>query len=468
MMYIESIESALLWFFLIYMLLTAGSYLSLNAIAFNTLLRYMHTKRDDDDESLMTGHEPPITIIIPAYNEEQTIVSSIRSLLQLYYPEYELVIVVDGATDGTLDVLIREFKLEPFPESRNNLLETKPIRQVYKSTVKDNLRVIHKDNGGKADSLNAGINISRYPYFCCVDADSILERFSLLRAIQPFMDEPETIACGGTIRIANGCVVRNGHLVSKGLPTNLLALFQLIEYLRSFLFGRIGWSRLNALLIISGAFGVFRKKAVIDAGGYNSATVGEDMELIVRMHRYHAQKRIPYRISFIPDPICWTEVPESMKIFASQRVRWHRGLSESLWLNRELLFMKHSGKTGFLAFPFFILFEWMSPFIELAGYLFTVYLVATGKLGLEIALIFFLFAMFLSVLLSTTSMLLDEITFRGISKLKYIPVLFACSFLECLGYRQINTYYRIKGTYKWLMGRKQEWGKMTRKGGWQK
>jgi cellulose synthase/poly-beta-1,6-N-acetylglucosamine synthase-like glycosyltransferase len=465
---INLLESALLWLFFIYMLFTTGGYLLLNFIAFDTLLKYMHFKRNDDNEALMTGHEPPISIIVPAYNEGRTIVSSVRSMLQLYYPEYELVIVIDGATDDTLAVLVDEFKLQPFPEAYRNTIATKPVTQILISTIKDNLRVIVKENGGKADSLNAGINASRYPFFCCVDADSILERFSLLRAIQPFLENPETVACGGTIRIANGCIVRSGHLVKKGIPTNLLALFQLLEYLRSFLFGRIGWARLNALLIISGAFGVFQKKAVINAGGYNSATVGEDMELIVRLHRYHVDRELPYHIAFIPDPICWTEVPENLRVFSSQRVRWHRGLSESLWLNRKLLFRKKSGVSGFIAYPFFILFEWLSPFIEIFGYVFTAWLIMSGKISYDIALIFLMFAVFLSVMLSTTAIFLDEITFRGISRLKYIPVLFLCAFLECFGYRQINAWYRIKGAIKWLLGHKQDWGRMTRKGSWQK
>lgn len=461
------IESLILWAFLIYMLATTIVYLLLNGIAFNTLTNYMEIKRDDNEELKLTGSEPPISILIPAYNEAQTIVGSIRSLLQLYYAEYELVIINDGSTDNTLDVLIDEFELIPFPQAYNEQLPAKSVRQVYLSRGRNNLRVVDKENGGKADALNVGLNISRYPLFCCVDADSILERNTLYRAVQPFIDDPEVIACGGTVRIANGCTVRNGHLVKKGIPNNLLALFQLIEYLRGFLYGRIGWARLDALLIISGAFGVMRKDRVIEAGGYNPITVGEDMELIVRLHRRLSAMNIPYRIAFIPDPICWTEAPESLRVFASQRVRWHRGLSESLWLNRKLIFARNSGLSGWLAFPFFVLFEWFSPFIESAGYLFTLYLAVTGKLNLEVAAIFLAFAVLLSVLLSTVALLLDEITFKGIERLKYLPVLFLYSFLECFGYRQLNAWCRIKGAYKWLTGSKADWGRMVRTGSWQ-
>jgi len=466
---VNFIESLILWALFLYMLVTTLIYLLLNGIAFNTLMNYMELKRDnEDDELMLTGSEPPISILIPAYNEAQTIVTSIRSLLQLYYPEYELVVINDGSRDNTLEVLIEEFDLIPFPAAYNEQLQTKSIKQIYLSRSNNNLRVVDKENGGKADALNVGLNVSRFPLFCCVDADSILERSTLFRAVQPFIDDPEVIACGGTVRIANGCTVHNGHLVSKGLPGNLLALFQLIEYLRGFLYGRIGWARLDALLIISGAFGVMRKDMVIEVGGYNSKTVGEDMELIVRLHRRLSAENISYRIAFIPDPICWTEAPESLRVFASQRVRWHRGLSESLWLNRELLFARNSGLSGWVAFPFFILFEWFSPLIETAGYLFTLYLAVSGRLNLEIAAIFLTFAVLLSVLLSTVALLLDEITFKGIERLKYLPVLFLYSFLECFGYRQLNAWYRIKGAFKWLTGRQADWGKMVRTGSWQK
>ena len=465
---LHTIEVFFLWLFLVYMLATTIIYLLLNGIAFSTLVDYMEMKRDDDDELMLVGIEPPISILIPAYNEAATIVTSIRSLLQLYYPEYELIVINDGSRDDTLDVLIREFDLVPFPQAYNKQLNTRQVNQVYYSLERDNIRVIDKENGGKADALNVGLNVSRYPLFCCVDADSILERNTLIRAVQPFIDDPHVIACGGTVRIANGCTVRDGHLVSKGIPKNLLALFQLVEYLRGFLYGRIGWARLDALLIISGAFGIMRKDRVIEVGGYNPQTVGEDMELIVRLHRKLSKAEIPYRIAFIPDPICWTEAPESMRVFSSQRVRWHRGLSESLWLNRELLLARNSGLSGWLAFPFFVLFEWLSPFVELAGYIFTLYLALTGKIVPEIALIFFIFAVLLSVLLSTVALLLDEITFKGIDKLRYLPVIFAYSFFECFGYRQINAWFRIKGAVKWLTGSKADWGKMVRTGSWQK
>ena len=467
MIALNSIEYFLLWFFISYMLLTTGVYLFLNMIAFHALIKYMQNRVREDEDIQLTGYEPPISIITPAYNEEQTIVSSVRSLMQLYYSNFELIVVNDGSNDKTLQVLIDEFDLVPFPEAYYKRLETEAVKQIYISRLKPNLRVIDKENGGKSDALNSGINISHYPLFCCVDADSILEQFSLVRAVQPFIEDPRTIACGGTVRIANGCIVRSGHIMEKGIPRNILALFQLVEYLRSFLYARIGWSQLNALLIISGAFAILKKEAVIRAGGYNTKTVGEDMELIIRLHHMHVRKNIPYRISFIPDPVCWTEAPESASTFGTQRTRWHRGLSESLWFNRNFLFAKNSGKAGHFAFPFYIMFEWFSPFVEIGGYFFTFYLFLMGKINLEFASVFFMFAVFVSVLLSTIALLLDEITFRGISHIRYLPVLFFISFFECFGYRQINAWYRILGTLKWITGSEKDWGAMSRSGKWQ-
>jgi len=464
----NAIENAFFWAFLVYVLMCSGSYLILNIIAFDTLRNYLHRKRTQDDESLYTGLEPPITVIVPAYNEGKTIVSSIQSILQLSYPRLEIVIVNDGSKDNMLDVLIAEFDFEPFPEAVRLSLPCKEIHQVYLSRKINNLRLLDKSNGGKADAINAGINISRSPLFCCIDADSVLEPTSLIRVVQPFLDHPETIASGGTVRIANGCIVKRGHIIRRGIPVNPLAIFQLIEYLRAFLFGRIGWSRIKGLLIISGAFGLFRKSTVIEAGGYKTDTIGEDMELVLRMYRTMLEKKQQHRVVFIPDPVCWTEAPESLKVFASQRRRWHRGLSESLMLNRKLLFARGSGTVGWGAFPFFLLFEWISPFVELAGYLFTAYLIIAERINVVDAGIILLFAVLLSVFLSMVSFLLDEITFPGSTKLSGFIVLLLFSFLECFGYRQLNMFYKIQGSIEWAANTKHKWGEMTRTGSWQK
>ena len=352
--------------------------------------------------------------------------------------------------------------------SRYSQRTSAEIRQVYLSRTHKNLKLVDKANGGKADAINAGLNVCHSPLFCCIDADSVLERESLVRIVQPFLNHPETIAVGGAIRIANGCTVKNGHIISRGVPSNFLAIFQMVEYLRAFLFGRVAWARMEGSLIVSGAFGLFRKSTVIEAGGYATDTIGEDMELILRMYRTMIKKKAPFRVEFIPDTVCWTEAPESLKVFASQRRRWHRGLSESLTLNRSLLFARGSGTIGWVAFPFFILFEWLSPFVELVGYLFTAYLLILGKLSILDASIIFIFAIQLSVFLSVVSLLLDEFTFPGTTSMKGMLVLILFAFLESFGYRQLNMFYKIQGVIAWLRNSKHKWGEMTRTGNWQK
>lgn len=464
----NSIEFSFFLSFLIYIVACSGSYLLLNIIAFDTLRAYLRQKRTQGEHSLNSGEEPPISVIVPAYNESTTIVSSLQSILQLNYPRLEIIVVNDGSKDNTLEVLLSEFDFQVFPEDISASLPCATIRQVYISRTHKNLKLVDKLNGGKADAINAGINICHSPLFCCIDADSVLERESLVQIVQPFLNHPETIAVGGTVRIANGCTVENGQVTSAGIPSNYLARFQMVEYLRAFLFGRVAWSRMKGLLIVSGAFGLFRKSAVVEAGGYATDTIGEDMELILRMYRTMIKQDQPFRVEFIPDPVCWTEAPESLKVFASQRRRWHRGLSESLTLNRELLFARGSGTIGWVAYPFFILFEWLSPFIELAGYLFTAYLLIFGRLSVLDASIIFMFAIQLSVFLSVVSLLLDEFTFPGSTSMKGVLILVLFSFLECFGYRQLNMIYKIQGSIEWLRNTKHKWGDMTRTGSWQK
>lgn len=411
--------------------------------------------------------ELPISLIVPAYNEQALIVSSLRSLLQLNYSEFELVVINDGSKDDTLEVIKREFKLVPLPEAYRNRLPSKPVRGIYLSTTHPNVRVIDKENGGKADSSNAGINAARYPLVCIIDSDSILQRDSLQRAVQPFLEDPRTIGVGGTIRIANGCQVRGGFLERPGLPTNLLALFQVVEYLRAFLFGRMGWAPLNAIVVVSGAFGLFHKETVVSVGGYGTDNIGEDMELCMRLHRKLIDRGVPYRIAFVPDPVCWTEAPESLKVLRSQRIRWQHGLSDSLWLNRGLFFKRGSGFVGWVAVPFQLIFEWFGPLIEVFGSVFVIVCWFLGLLSFWSVLLFFLFAVGFGMLLSVTSLVLEELSFHTYPKVRDVLWLFVAVIVENLGYRQINSYWRLRGVVEWLFGRKAKWGEMTRVASWQ-
>ncbi|HET7669810.1 MAG TPA: glycosyltransferase [Burkholderiales bacterium] len=456
------------WFFLAYFVAINVGYLALTALSMIELPRHLDLRLLDQLPRPHSGFEPPVSVIVPAYNEEATIAASVRSMLQLDYPELEVVVVNDGSRDGTLAALVREFELVPYPEAYWRRIEVKPVRGIYRSLRYRNLRVIDKENGGKADALNAGINAARFPLVCGVDADSILERASLRRVVAPFLSEPHLIASGGTVRIANGCEVRAGFLESIGLPQRMLPLFQIVEYLRAFLFGRLGWAPLNAVLIISGAFGVFRKEAVVEAGGYRHDTVGEDMELVVRLHRLHRLSRRPYRIAFLPDPICWTEAPESLAVLRSQRRRWQRGLAESLSANAALLFHPRGGAPGWVAFPFMVVFEWFGPLVEVAGYAFMLAAFLAGAISPLAFWTFMLLTLALGMTLSASALLLEEISFHIYKRPRELFILAAAAIIENFGYRQLVTLWRLEGLWQWLRRTRGRWGDMTRTASWQK
>ncbi len=455
------------WIFLLYFIGLNGGYLGLNLLSLVSLSKMMRTRMIDELPQMHTGLEPPVSLLVPAFNEQASIAASIRSMLQLSYQEFEIVVINDGSKDDTLRVLQQEFSLVPFPEAYRRRLETRQIREIYRSTLYDNLRVIDKENGGKADALNAGINAARYPLFCAVDADSVLQRDSLQKVARPFLDDASVVAAGGSVRIANGCRVSNGFLQKVDLPRKLLPMLQIVEYLRAFLFGRMGWSPLNAMLIISGAFGLFRKETVIEAGGYRSNTIGEDMELVVRIHRLYRRAGKTYRIVFVPDPICWTEAPEDLATLKNQRIRWQRGLLESLSLNLGLLCHYRGGLVGWVAFPFMLLFEAFGPVIELGGYLFVLALSLSGMISGQVLLTFLFVAVGFGILLSVSGLLLEELTFHVYPRPRHLLLLLFAVVVENFGYRQLNSWWRFIGLVRWLRGGQAKWGEMKRSRAWQ-
>jgi len=454
------------WVFLLYFSGINLGYLILNFTAVYSIYHYMNEHVVSELPGGASDVLPPVSLLVPGYNEEETIVASIHALLQLDYPEYEIIIINDGSKDKTIDVLIEAFDLIEFPEAYRNRIDTKPIRQFYRSSTNHKIRVIDKENGGKADAINVGINAALYPLFCTVDADSILQQNSLQRVVQPFLEDSDTIASGGTVRVVNGCKVKKGFLYRAGMPDHPLAIFQIIEYLRAFLFGRLGWSPMNALLIISGAFGVFHKETVVSVGGYRNDTVGEDMELVVRLHRILRKRKKPYRITFVPDPICWTEAPESIRVLARQRIRWQRGLAESLFGNISLLFNPRSGAVGFFAFPFMLLFECLGPVVEFFGYIIITTGYIQGLITTEIFLMLLAVAIGFGILLSITALLLEELSFHVYQKPTDIIKLFVGVVFENVGYRQLTSFWRMIGFTQWILGKKGSWGEMTRKPTW--
>jgi cellulose synthase/poly-beta-1,6-N-acetylglucosamine synthase-like glycosyltransferase len=451
-------------FFLTFFVLMNAVYVGLNLISIKVVYQAMRQRALDDLPSVFSGLELPVSLLLPAYNEEAGISDSVRSLLQLNYPEFEVIVINDGSRDGTLEVLKREFSLLPFPAVTRARLKTRPVRAVYRSSLYPNLRVIDKENGGKADALNAGINDARYPLFCGVDADSVLQQDSLKRLARPMLEDETVIAAGGSVRLVNGCRVSGGFLEEVGLPNRLLPLMQVVEYLRAFLFGRMGWVPLNALLIISGTFGLFRKELVVEAGGYRTDTVGEDMELVVRLHRLMTASARPYRIVFVPDPICWTEAPEDLATLRAQRMRWQRGLAESLWFNRQLLFRRNAGPVSWLAFPFTIVFEMFGPLVEIGGYLFMFVAYLLGLLSFEALAVFLFVAIGFGLLLSVSGLLLEEMSFHLYLRPRDLPKLCLALIAENFGYRQLNSFWRLLGLASWLFRWRRQWGHMRRSG----
>ncbi len=453
-----------------YFILLSLVYFVTSVLAFRRLRQYSYRLDAYPDSSLLaSGFLPPITILAPAYGEEATCVESTRSLLALEYPEYEVIVINDGSKDKTFERMVEAFDMKEAFRMPIADIPTAKVRGIYQSSRVPNLWLIDKENGGKADSLNTGINYTESPLFCAVDADSLLEKPALTRIVRPYIENSDTVAVGGIIRIVNGSTVEAGKVTEIDMPKNLWAKFQVLEYFRAFLAGRMGWEAFNATFIISGAFGLFHRATVVEAGGYSTKrngveTVGEDIELVIRLHRHCLERKRPYRISYVPDPVAWTECPETLKVLHRQRSRWQRGLLESTTRHAGMLFNPRYGRIGFLAFPYFMLLEGLGPVLEFFAYLYFVYLLATMPAGSMIFMTtFFLVSFALGMALSFLAISLEEISFKRYPRTIHLLELFLLSFLEIFGYRQLNAWWRINGVYTFLRGKK-EWGKMERKG----
>jgi len=413
---------------------------------------------------------PPVSLIVPAFREENTIVDSVRSLLSLDYSQVEIIVVCDGSPDATLSRLTDAFSMERSDALVPAVLPSAPVRGVYRSEKYPYLVVIDKVNGGKADALNAGINFARHDYLCCVDADSILESDSLQKIMyQVISTDKELVACGGNILPVNGCSVRMGAIEKYAPPTHPLARFQTVEYLRAFLAGRMGWAYLDSLLVISGAFGVFRRDRVIEIGGYLTGegtgkldTVGEDMELVVRLARYMREKKLRFKIGYAFNANCWTEVPEDFGSLSRQRNRWHRGLIEILLYHRKCAFNPRYGLMGLVGFPYYWIFELVGPFLETGGWLAAITAGVMGFLNPSIVLLLFASTIVFGTTISTASLAIGEFRVMYYSPRETIRLL-AFSILENFGFRQIMSITRVFAYFSILLGRR-EWGLMKRKG----
>jgi cellulose synthase/poly-beta-1,6-N-acetylglucosamine synthase-like glycosyltransferase len=418
------------------------------------------------DALLSSPNAPSVSLIAPAYNEEKSIVENIRSLLSLHYNNIEVIIVNDGSKDNTLQTMIDAYQLEKVNFAINQQIPGKPIRGIYKAKnpAYSKLIVVDKENGGKADALNAGINISGYDLVTCIDVDCIIEQDGILKMVKPFMEEEvKVIACGGVVRIANSCEIEDGRLIKVHVPRDFIARFQVIEYLRAFLMGRMAWSKMNGLLLISGAMGMFDKRVAIAAGGYNHNTVGEDMELVVRMRRYMAERNLKYKVTYVPDPLCWTEAPSDYKVLSRQRGRWMRGTMETLWLHRRIAFNPRYGLLGLLSYPYWMIYEWLAPIVEFLGLVYFGYLVATGFNAWFVFLFLLLAVYAFAINMSFLAFYYEERTYRQYTGKRDTLRLMLTAMLEPFIYHPRSTWWGLKGNIDKMRGVK-SWGEMTRTG----
>lgn len=411
---------------------------------------------------------PSITIIAPAYNEGLTIVENIRSLMSLRYVNYEVMVVNDGSKDDTLEKMIVAYDLYRVETEIDPDWPNKPIRGIYKSPHRafSKLTVVDKENGGKSDALNTGIALSTKRYVGCIDVDCLLLPDALLHVVKAFYQRSEkrVIAVGGVIRVANSCIIEGGQLEEIRLPKNWLARFQLLEYTRSFILGRMAWGRIDSLLIISGAFGFFDREIASAVGGYATDTVGEDMEIVFKMRRYMHDNKTPYTVEYIPDSLCWTEVPEDLKIFVNQRDRWARGNLETLFKHKDMFFNSKYGRLGLLSYPYWFFYEWLAPLMEFFGFFTVVVFYYLGILNWDFFLAITATVYLFSVMFSFYAILWDVYSYNEYKKTKDILTLMLCAIVEPIFFHPIVVWAAVRGNYKKLFRIKAGWGSQVRKG----
>lgn len=454
--------------FLLFAVLIMSSYVILAVISVSGLSDYLKENAFINYKVMLASDlAPSLSVIAPAYNEGKTIEENVQSLLSLNYNNYEVIVVNDGSKDNSLEILIKSYNLEEIKFDYKEQIKTKQIKAVYKSKnpAHNKLIVVDKYNGGKADALNVGINISSNPYIVCIDVDCILDKDALLILTKPYLERSDVrvIATGGVVRIANSCIIERGHLIEIKVPDKLLPRIQALEYLRAFLLGRMAWSKLDGLLIISGAFGMFDKEIAIQVGGYNCKTVGEDMELIVRMRRYMIETKQKYAVPYIPNPLCWTEAPETFNILLKQRSRWTRGTMETLWIHRKMFLNPKYKVLGLLSIPYWFLFEYLAPIIELIGLLATFLFAILGILNWKLFILLLLFAYCFAVMISFFALLMEEYTYHQYPKIADFNKLLSGAIIEPFYFHLFVVYAALKGNWEKIKGNK-GWGDMTRTG----
>lgn len=455
-------------------------------LSLNSIRRYMKKNASVDYNIIIESPlAPGISVIAPAFNEGITIISNVRSLLTFNYPKYEVIIINDGSTDDTLEKLVDEFELVQVDYAYREKLLSKPVKRIFKSTnpAYDKLVVIDKINGkSKADASNAGINVAAFDYFLCTDVDCILDKDTLIKLIKPFMDaETSTtrevngdiqiqedykrvIACGATLRMVNSCEVDEGLMIRVRPPRRILPRFQEMEYIRAFVLGKMGWDRINSVPNVSGGLGMFDKDIAIKAGGYDSLSLAEDMDLITRMGAFMTDNRKKYSVKYVPITLCWTEGPTTLKVFGRQRSRWGRGLAQLMSTHRKILFNPRYGRMGIIVFPYHFFFELLAPIIEFLGILFYIYLIVTRQINWPNAIILIVFVYTYSVMITTVALLWDQITFKYYKTWGETIGLCLMAFLEPFLYHPLIMFFALKGYFNFIIGKKHVWGNMQRQG----
>ena len=452
-------------FFLYYMFIYAIVFFISTIFAILNLNEDKRNKMYLNELSLKsTDNYVPVSILVPAYNEEETICDCVESLSYVDYPEYEIIVIDDGSNDDTSNKLINKFELKKVPRPIRRLVKCKNEQFIYEGYIKDGIKLtlVKKENGGKADALNMGINVSKYPLFISLDADSILQRDSISNIVMPFMEDDTTIAVGGSIKVANQVVLDKGKVIKVMPPKKILTIFQTIEYYRVFLTTRVWFNSFNGNLIISGAFGLFKKNAVLNVGGYDTDTVGEDMDLVVKLHSFYRKNKIKYKIKYEYKAICWSQVPEKLKDLKGQRRRWHIGLITSLNSHRYIFLNPKYGLVGIFSFLYFVVYEMFSCIIDVFGLIIILISYFSGLLNLKFLITFLFIYIFYSVIISLTAIILENYMFKYILKLSTLLKLMLFAFLESFGYRQLCSWYRITGFIGYRK-RKYQWNKISRK-----
>jgi cellulose synthase/poly-beta-1,6-N-acetylglucosamine synthase-like glycosyltransferase len=456
------------WFVLGYFLVLNTIYLGLLFLAGRTIVGSLgRPEAPVHDDIFANPFTPPVSLVMSAYNEELGVVGSTRAALDLHYPELEVVVVDDGSTDATFERLREAFDLlEAAPAMDDDVPVNGAIRSVHVPRNGEPLVVVRKVNTARrADGVNAGVNVARHPLVCCIDADSILERDALLRVVRPFVEDPaRVVAVGGVVRAVNGSTVRRGELVDARQPRSWLARIQVVEYVRAFLLGRTGWSRFGGLLIISGAFGLFRRDVFVEVGGYDPTSIGEDADLVAKIHRKLRDDGRDYRVVYVPDPVCWTEVPSTRADLATQRRRWSAGMFGVLWKQRSMIGNPRYGRMGVLVLPYFLVFELLSPIVEIVGLVAVAAGLAVGVVDVPFALLFLAVAVLYGVLLSVASLVLEEVSFHRYTRWSDLRVGLVASVLENIGYRQLHAWWRLKGLVDSVTEPGKGWGELTRTG----